>query len=52
MIEVAVVGHVEWVHFVRVPRLPERGEILRAERSWASAAGGGAMAAFEMARLG
>lgn len=49
---VAVVGHVEWVHFLRAPRLPLPGEILRAEASWASPAGGGAMAAFEMARQG
>jgi ribokinase len=49
---VAVVGHVEWVHFLRVPRLPRTGEIMRAERAWAGPAGGGAMAAFEMRRLG
>jgi ribokinase len=50
--EVAVVGHVEWVRFVRSERLPVPGEILRARASFAAAAGGGAMAAFEMARLG
>jgi ribokinase len=49
---VAVVGHVEWVHFLRVARLPRPGEILHADASWAGPAGGGAMAAFEMARLG
>jgi ribokinase len=52
MSNVAVVGHVEWVRFVRTPRLPRTGEILRAQASFGAAAGGGAMAAFEMARLG
>jgi ribokinase len=51
-LEVAVVGHVEWVHFVRAQRLPKPGEILRAQASWSSPAGGGAMAALEMARQG
>jgi ribokinase len=50
--QVAVIGHVEWVRFLRVPRLPHPGEILRASSAWAAPAGGGAMAAFEMARLG
>jgi ribokinase len=48
-LEVAVVGHVEWVHFLRAPRLPKPGEILRAQ---SSPAGGGALAALEMARQG
>jgi ribokinase len=52
MSNVAVVGHVEWVRFVRTARLPMPGEILRAQATFAAAAGGGAMAAFEMARLG
>ena len=37
----AVVGHVEWVEFVRVDRLPSRGEIVVAEESWKEAGGGG-----------
>jgi ribokinase len=49
---VAVVGHVEWVRFVRVARLPAPGEIVHARATWGAAGGGGAMAAFEMARLG
>lgn len=51
MIRVAVVGHVEWVRFARTARLPRPGEIMHARASWAEAAGGGAMAAYEMARL-
>ena len=30
MTRVAVVGHVEWVEFARVPRLPAAGEIVHA----------------------
>ncbi len=51
MASFAVVGHVEWVHFVRVARLPRPGEIALAKESWAEAAGGGAMTALEIARL-
>ena len=48
---VAVVGHVEWVDFAVVPRLPRPGEILHARQSWEEAAGGGAVAAVQMAKL-
>lgn len=48
---VAVVGHVEWVDFAVVPRLPHPGEILHAPEFWAEAAGGGAVAAVQMAKL-
>ena len=48
---VAVVGHVEWVDFAVVPRLPRPGEILQARESWDEAAGGGAIAAVQMAKL-
>ena len=48
---VAVVGHVEWVEFARVERVPEAGAIVHAEECWAEAAGGGAVAAAELARL-
>ncbi len=49
--KVGVVGHVEWVDFVRVARLPEQGQIIHAEEVWAEAAGGGAVAAVELMRL-
>jgi len=47
----AVVGHVEWVDFVRVERVPEAGEIVTAEGDFAEPAGGGAVAAVTFARL-
>jgi ribokinase len=49
---VAVVGHVEWVTFVELDRLPASGEILTAGDSWEDAGGGGAVPAVELARLG
>lgn len=48
----AVVGHVEWIDFVRVERVPDPGEIVTALEGWTEAAGGGAMAAREVLRLG
>ena len=48
---VAVVGHVEWIEFVRVDQVPARGEIVHAGEVWAEAAGGGAVAAVQLARL-
>ncbi len=48
---VAVVGHVEWVDFAVVPRLPHPGEILHVPEFWDEAAGGGAVAAVQMTKL-
>ena len=48
---VAVVGHVEWVEFLRVPRVPEPGSIVMAEHVWAEPGGAGAVAAVLLARL-
>jgi ribokinase len=48
----AVVGHVEWVDFVPVERIPAPGEILTTTDHWAEPAGGGAVAAAELVRLG
>jgi ribokinase len=48
---VAVVGHIEWVEFVRVERVPEPGEIVSATETWEEAAGGGAVAAVQLANL-
>jgi ribokinase len=50
-VRVAVVGHVEWIEFVRVDHVPARGEIVHAGETWAEAAGGGAVAAVQLARL-
>ncbi len=50
-IDTAVVGHVEWVDFVRVPRLPAAGEVIAGGDHWTEAAGGGAGAAVTLAQL-
>jgi ribokinase len=50
-VNLAVVGHVEWVEFVRVARVPLPGEIVHAVETWAEAGGGGAVAAAQLARL-
>ncbi|HEY3759477.1 MAG TPA: PfkB family carbohydrate kinase [Solirubrobacteraceae bacterium] len=48
---VAVVGHVEWVQFARVGHVPRAGEVLHARESFEEPAGGGAVAAVQLARL-
>ena len=48
---VAVIGHVEWCQFARVERVPAPGEIVHASETWEEAAGGGAVAAVQMAKL-
>ena len=48
---VAVVGHVEWCEFARVDRVPRAGEIVHVFDRWEEPAGGGAVAAAELARL-
>ena len=50
-VRVAVVGHVEWVEFIRVPHIPKRGEIVHSERAWEEPGGGGAVAAAQLAKL-
>jgi ribokinase len=47
----AVVGHVEWVDFLEVSHVPVPGEIVNASDWWAEAAGGGAVAAVQLAKL-
>jgi ribokinase len=49
---VAVVGHVEFVEFLMVERLPRAGEILHATEAFTRAAGGGGVAAAVLAELG
>jgi ribokinase len=51
LVRVAVVGHVEWVEFARVPHLPTRGEIVHVSELWAEPAGGGAVAAGQLVKL-
>jgi ribokinase len=48
---VAVVGHVEWVEFARVDHVPVPGEIVHTLDTWQEPAGGGAVAAVQLARL-
>jgi ribokinase len=48
---VAVVGHVEWVQFARVPHVPLAGEVIHAHGAFAEPAGGGGVAAVQLARL-
>jgi ribokinase len=48
---VAVVGHVEWIEFARVERVPAPGEIVHALEAWEEPGGGGAVAAVQLARL-
>jgi ribokinase len=50
-LKVAVVGHVEWVTFARVAHIPTPGEIVHAEDPFEEPAGGGAVAAVQLARL-
>ena len=52
MTRVAVVGHVEWVDFLRVERMPEAGVVQRAEREGIHAGGGAVVAAAVIAELG
>ena len=48
---VAVVGHVEWIEFARVPRVPRPGEIVHATEWWQDVGGGGSVAAVQLAKL-
>jgi ribokinase len=48
---VGVVGHVEWVEFACVPRVPRAGEIVHASEVFSVPGGGGAVAAVQIARL-
>jgi ribokinase len=50
-VRVAVVGHVEWVEFARVPQMPWPGEIVNTRDLFQEPAGGGAVAAVQLARL-
>jgi ribokinase len=49
--KVAVVGHVEWVQFARVPEVPRAGQVIHARDPFEEPAGGGAVAAVQLARL-
>jgi ribokinase len=50
-LQVGVVGHVEWVQFARVQHVPSAGEVIHARDVFEEPAGGGAVAAVQLARL-
>ena len=50
-LSLAVVGHVEWVTFVLVDKMPMQGVISHGKRIKEHAAGGGAVAAVQMSKL-
>jgi ribokinase len=52
MTRAAVVGHIEWVDFVPVARLPRPGEVIHAGSGFSRAAGGGGVVAGVLAELG
>lgn len=52
MTRVGVVGHVEWVDFLPVPRFPRRGEVIHAVGGSLRAGGGGGVAASVLAEMG
>jgi ribokinase len=49
--KVASVGHVEWVQFAHVSHVPRPGEVAHARDPFEEPAGGGAVAAVQLARL-
>jgi len=50
-LKLAVIGHIEWVTFLKVDQLPLAGQISHAKDCFEEAAGGAAVAAVQMARL-
>jgi ribokinase len=52
MTRVAVIGHVEWVDFIPVTRMPRQGEVVHAEGAFARAAGGGGVVSVALAEQG
>ena len=50
-LKLGVIGHVEWVTFLKVDQLPLAGQISHSKNYFEDAAGGAAVAAVQMARL-
>ena len=50
-LKLAVIGHIEWVTFLKVDQLPLAGQISHGKDGFEEAAGGAAVAAVQMARL-
>jgi ribokinase len=51
-VRLSVIGHVEWVTFARAPFVPAAGEIVHLEDPFSQPAGGGAVTAVALARMG
>ena len=49
--QVAVIGHVEWTRIALVKQVPVAGDVVHADLAWEGPAGGGAVAAVQMAKL-
>ena len=50
-ITLAVLGHVEWMHFIGVEKMPARGLINHSNRYMETVAGGGVVSGLQMKRL-
>jgi ribokinase len=50
-VNLAVVGHTEWVEFARVERMPRPGEVVHALETWQEPGGAGAVASVQLAKL-
>jgi len=48
---VAVIGHIEWAKFAHVGHVPAPGEIIHTLGTWEEVAGGGAVAAMQLAKM-
>ncbi|HEY8859968.1 MAG TPA: PfkB family carbohydrate kinase, partial [Gaiellales bacterium] len=52
MLQLAVIGHVEWVTFAHAPFVPGPGEIVHLTDPMPQPGGGGAVTAVALARMG
>src|SRR4051794_34987934 len=50
-IRTAVVGHVEWAEFARVPHMPRAGDLVHVSETWEEPGGGGGVAAVQLVKL-
>jgi ribokinase len=50
-VKTAVVGHVEWARFARVPHMPAAGDLVHVSETWEEPGGGGGVAAVQLVKL-
>jgi ribokinase len=50
-VRVGVVGHVEWIEFLRVPKVPKPGDIVQSTDRWEEPGGGGSVSVGVLAGL-